>query len=246
MEIKDELEAQSIVAVLRNQLNEEKTADPWIYFKGRGRAPLSSKFNVLIYKNSKGCFKVVTTDEHTLEILVSGEKCAEKRRVRVDIDDAGIGCPIGGVLIGAYHHGKGLFLYEEIPVVFFQPPDFSQKLYVNEAERISLQLIEKLACDPKESVVYICTGYIHQRTKEALRRIGFEVQVTEIEPPLQDLLEDALKQYLKERFNFAGFYDPKIDNPVSGFAQAMHWLKENPERMRFAKTGWKFFSFAEN
>lgn len=242
MEIKDESDAERIVVILRRQLSEEKVADPWIYFKGRGRPPLSPKFNVVIYKNNKGGFKVVTTDELTLNRMVAGEECVGKRRVRVDIDDAGIGCPIGGVLIGAYHHGQNFFLYEEIPVIFFQPPAFAQKLYVEEAERISVKLIERLACDPAESIIYICTGYIHQRTKETLRRIGFEVQVTEIEPPLQELLEDALKQYLQERFNFEGFYDPKVDDPSLGFAQAMRWLREDPERMKIAKTGWKFFN----
>ena len=242
MLIPDEAEAQRLIETLIPWLEVNEPTDPWIYFKGRGKDPLSPKFNVVIYKNGKGHFKVVTTDEVTLERLVSGKDWSEGRRYRVDIDDAGIGCPVGGVLIGAYDHTGGLFLFREIPPSEFQTPHFETRHYLEAARDLAFEILVELAYPPSETVIFLCTGYIHGITKESLRNAGYEVQVTEIGPPLQDLLEMALKEVLKEEYGFGGFYDPKVDDPRRGFERSMAWLRRKPDRMVIAKTGWKIFS----
>ncbi|MCR4433059.1 MAG: hypothetical protein NUV70_03300 [Caldiserica bacterium] len=241
MEIPDQETADRFVSILREYLEEVEVPDPWIYFKGRGRLPLSPKFNVVIYRNSKGKFKIVSTDDYTLLRLLNGEGLATLKEERVDIDDAGTGCPIGGVLIGVYHHGQKKFLWREIELLFFQSPFFEEKKYLDEAARVTLELLEQLHASPENTMIYICSGHIHTKTKEILRNKGYEVLVTEIKQPLQDLLENALKDYLKSNFGFEGFFDPKKDDPREGFINAKKWLKEDPERIKFAKTGWRYF-----
>jgi hypothetical protein len=242
MHIQDEGEAQRLVDTLRGWMEEDESTDPWIYFKGRGKAPLSPKFNVVMYRNGKGHFKVVTTDEHTLVRLVNGQGWSDGRTYRVDIDDAGIGCPIGGVLIGAYDHLGKRFLSQEIPVFEFQGSLFETRHYLEVARDLSIGILDGLGYPPGETVVYLCTGYIHNLTKEALREAGYEVQVTEIGPPLQDLLENALKVTLLQEYGFSGFYDPKVDDPRRGFMRAMRWARKDPDRLRFCKTAWKVFN----
>jgi hypothetical protein len=241
VEIPDQQTADTFVSILREFLEEVNVPDPWIYFKGRGRSPLSPKFNVTIYRNNKGRFKIVSTDDHTLSRILNGQGLASSREERVDVDDAGVGCPVGGVLIGAYHHGSKKFLCQEIKVEFFQSPFFEEKRYLEEACKITMDLLTQLECDPSRTMVYICSGQIHSKSKELLRQKGFEVLVTEIKQPLQDLLEGSLKEYLKKKFGFEGFYDPKKDDPREGFNNATKWLREDPRRMRYAKTGWRYF-----
>lgn len=240
MDIQTEEQAQSLIALLRQVLDEIPTRDPWMVFRGRGRSPLSPKFNVLIYRNNKGRFKLVTTDELTLNRIAEGCELVQTRNCRVDIDDAGIGCPVGGVLIGAYKHGDG-FLWREIEPKWFQSPLFVEKMYVQRSAELAMELLETFHCPPEDTVVYLCTGYIHHQTKARLRELGYEVQVTEIQTPLQELLEESLKDYLLERFGFAGFYDPKVDNPRVGFHRAMEWIRADPQRLAWAKTGWRLF-----
>ncbi len=241
MEIPDQETADRFVSVLREFLEEVEVPDPWIYFKGRGRGALSPKFNVVIYRNNKGKFKIVSTDDYTLVRLLNRQGLFAPKEERIDLDDAGTGCPIGGVLIGIYHHGQKRFLYREIGISFFQSPLFEEKKYLDEAARISLKLLEEVGASPDDTMIYICSGHIHSKTKEILRKMGYEVMLTEIKEPLQDLLEKALKDYLKEKFQFDGFFDPKKDDPREGFQYARKWLKEDPQRIQFAKTGWRYF-----
>jgi hypothetical protein len=241
MEIPDKETAERFVSILREYLEEEKVKDPWIYFKGKGRFPLSPKFNVVIYQNSKGQFKAVSNDEHTLFRLLNRQGIASSKGERVDIDDAGTGCPIGGVLIGGFHYGQNKFIWKEIDLRFFQSPLFEEKKYLEEAARITLEILKEMGADPENTIIYICSGHIHSKTKELLRKNGYEVLVTEIKQPLQDLLENTLKEYLKEKFDFDGFFDPKKDNPREGFLKAKKWLKADPSRLQFAKTGWRYF-----
>ncbi|MGB9553700.1 MAG: hypothetical protein ACPL7L_04940, partial [bacterium] len=136
---------------------------------------------------------------------------------------------------------KNEFLWKEISPSFFQSPLFEEKKYLEEAARITLEILKELDARPQNTIIYICSGHIHSKTKEILRKNGYEVLVAEIKQPLQDLLENALKEYLKDRFDFDGFFDPKKDDPREGFLKAKKWLKENPSRLQFAKTGWRYF-----
>ncbi len=191
-----------------------------------------------VYRNAKGQLKLVTTDYHTLEQLLSGKAPSMEKVIKVD--DAGWGFPLGGVMIGAeadQHIETGM-----VDVRFFQGKPFELHAYLEEAARVTLALVEKLGGRPSDTLVEICTGYVNSRSKEVLREAGYEVKVTEITGLLQHGLEERFKEYV-ESLGYREYFDPKeTRDPASAFNKVIKWICEDPDaRMKIAKTGWKYF-----
>jgi hypothetical protein len=199
---------------------------------------VTPKWTARVYRNEKGQLKLVTTDYHTLERLLSGEPHAREKVIKVD--DAGWGFPLGGVMIGAEADGRietGI-----VDVRFFQDGPFESHAYLDEAARVTLELVRRLGGRADDTLVEICTGYVNSRSKDALRKAGFEVEVTEITGLLQHDLERRFKEYI-ESLGYHSYFDPKeARDPASSFKKVIRWVMEDPEdRMRIAKTGWKYF-----
>jgi hypothetical protein len=199
---------------------------------------VTPRWTARVYRNAKGQLKLVTTDYLTLERLLSGEAPASKKVIKVD--DAGWGFPLGGVMIGAEadeHVETGM-----VDVRFFQGKSFETHAYLDEAARVSLALVRRLGGRPQDMLVEICTGYVNSRSKEALREAGYEVHVTEITGLLQHELEARFKEYVVS-LGYREYFDPKeTRDPASAFNKVINWICEDPaERMKIAKTGWKYF-----
>ncbi|MCK4491678.1 MAG: hypothetical protein KAU03_03585, partial [Candidatus Altiarchaeales archaeon] len=147
-----------------------------------------------------------------------------------------VGSLVGGVLIRACDLKTREFVFDEIPVEFFQGNRFTRQEYLGKAAEITLNLIKRLNCDPEKTVIKICTGHINTRSKDALRKAGFEVQVDEIKDPLQTLLETQFSKYLKD----LGFDvdEGEPDDRTSSYRKALRWVKAYPLREKLAKTGW--------
>jgi hypothetical protein len=152
------------------------------------------------------------------------------------IDDAGSGDLLFGVVIGAYRPETSEFKYEVIPVRFFQYPNFRRKKYLKEATEIVFKLLNTLKLESKEPVL-ICQGYIFDETVEALKQeIDSEIRRIKVTGELQRLAETA---YLDELRNLG--YSPikeREEKRGKSFFHMLRWLKETPERLKFAKTGW--------
>jgi hypothetical protein len=153
------------------------------------------------------------------------------------VDDAGIGDLLFGVVIGAFRCETQEFKYDVVEVKYFRYPLFRSKEYLKEASRIVFQLLHKLKLEKGERI-QVCRGYIFDEAANGLKEVYGENQVDRVavtgEP--QRLTEIA---YLDEIRNLG--YEPvkeRDEKKAKSFFHMMNWLKENPEKMVYAKTGW--------
>jgi hypothetical protein len=151
------------------------------------------------------------------------------------IDDAGSGDLLFGTVIGAYRPEDDYFIYDLITVKHFQKPLYKKKTYLEEAKRISLELIERLKLREKEKII-VCTGDILNVASEALiEKYGEEVvDRGKIEGQCQKYVESA---YTNELRNIG--YEPLDERTVKwgkNFWDMYNWLKEDRRRLRYAKS----------
>jgi hypothetical protein len=151
------------------------------------------------------------------------------------IDDAGSGDLLYGTVIGAYRPEDDHFIYDLIPVKYFQQPLYLDKTYLDEAKRIALELVERLKLNEKEKII-VCTGDILNIASEALiEKYGEDiVERGKIEGQAQEYVELA---YTNELRNIG--YEPlkeRTDKWGKNFWDMYNWLKEDRSRLRFAKS----------
>lgn len=160
----------------------------------------------------------------------------EHFHLTVIIDDAGSGDLLFGVVVGAFRQETGEFKYDLIDVRFFQEI-FREKEYLQEASRVVSKLVSQFNLSPEEEV-RICQGCIFDVAAEELGKVYGESRVKRIRVvgEAQRLVEIA---YLDEIRNLG--YEPLADRENKrgqSFFHMMRWLKENPDKVIYAKTGW--------
>lgn len=153
------------------------------------------------------------------------------------IDDAGVGDLLLGALIGAYRLETGEFSYDMIEVEYFKPPDFGRKRYLKRASEIVFELLEHLRLREDEQV-QICSSFVLEKAVKDLRKkLGEDrVEVVKITGDAQRYAETA---YLDELHNLG--YEPLLDREnrrARSFFHMLSWVKKDPSRLRYAKTGW--------
>ncbi len=217
---------------------------PFVVLSVRGDGVRASpKWNARVYRDKGGHLKLVTVDLKTLQDMLEGRAPANKKRT-VFVDDAGWGFPLGGVMIGATDGvtvETGL-----VPVDYFQDGRFERHEYLEYAAMVTLGLLKRFRAYPDTTLVEICTGYVNVGSREALRKAGYEVRVTDIKGLLQDELEKRFARYVRA-LGYPGYIDPKeTHDPRKPFENVIKWIEEKPEeRMKLAKTGWKYFKKKE-
>ena len=154
----------------------------------------------------------------------------------VIVDDAGSGDLLFGVVVGAYREETGDFKYDLIDVRFYQEI-FREKEYLQESSRVVSRLVSGFNLGPDEEV-HVCQGCIFDVAAEELRKVYGEDRVKRIRVvgEAQRLVEIA---YLDEIRNLG--YEPLAEREEKrgkSFFHMMRWLKDNPEMLRYAKTGW--------
>jgi CxxC-x17-CxxC domain-containing protein len=152
------------------------------------------------------------------------------------IDDAGSGDLLFGVVIGIYREETGEFKYDLIDVKFYQDI-FCEKEYLQEASRVTAQLVEALQVKPDEEI-HVCQGNIFDVAVADLQKVLGEERVTRVRVigEAQRLVEIA---YLDEIRNLG--YEPlaeRDEKRAKSFFHMMRWLKAHPDMLRYAKTGW--------
>lgn len=155
----------------------------------------------------------------------------------VIIDDAGSGDLLFGVVVGAYREETQEFKYDLIDVKYFQTRLFHKKTYLHECSRITEQLLRSLHVKDEEKIL-LCQGYIFDEAEKDLKKTYGEnrVQRIRVTGEAQRLTEIA---YLDEIRNIG--YEPIIEREnkrAKSFFHMLRWVKENPERLIYAKTGW--------
>ncbi len=154
----------------------------------------------------------------------------------VIVDDAGSGDLLFGVVVGAYREETGDFKYDLIDVRFYQDI-FREKEYLQESSRVVSKLVTGLSLGADEEI-HICQGCIFDVAAEELKKVYGEDRVKRIRVigEAQRLVEIA---YLDEIRNLG--YEPLAEREEKrgkSFFHMMRWLKDNPEMLRYAKTGW--------
>jgi len=155
----------------------------------------------------------------------------------LQIDDAGVGDLLQGVVVGAYRPETGEFSYDLIDVEFFQPPKFSRKTYLGKASEIVMQIAGRMKLREDEPI-QICSSFILERAVRDLQeRYGKErVTITKITDTAQRFVETA---YLDEIRNLG--YEPlaeRGEKRARSFFHMLRWLNKDRRRLRHAKTGW--------
>ncbi len=163
----------------------------------------------------------------------------------IQIDDAGWGCLLGGVLIGAYREETQEFACAETPVDQFQGAAFIEKAYLSDAVDAARDVLAQLKVE-KDEPIRICTGYVLDGIRGMLEAEGYQWQTAKIVGPLQERIEGALL----ERLHALGVRDMDYETLTGkqglAYYKCLRWLKGGninarqpaPGREQFAKTGW--------
>jgi hypothetical protein len=167
----------------------------------------------------------------------------------IQIDDAGWGSLVGGVIIGACRaeSSQTQHAFREVGVTFFQGQAFKTQRYLGVAADAALELMEELGVG-KDEEVKVCTGYVLQGIRLKLTAEGYQVTQAKIGEPLQTLIE----QELLDRVLALGVEtDLETLTTKQGlyFWQCVRWLKGGdvdaqalPDRAKHCKTGWDTYS----
>jgi len=141
------------------------------------------------------------------------------------------------VVIGAFRCETQEFRYDVLDVKYFRYPRFRSKEYLKQTSKVVFQLLGRLQIK-KDEQIQICKGYVFDEAVDRLRETYGDSRIDRIkvtgEP--QRLTEIA---YLDEIRNLG--YEPVKDRDekkAKSFFHMMDWLKRNPEKLIYAKTGW--------
>jgi hypothetical protein len=155
-------------------------------------------------------------------------------RKEILIDDAGWGDPILGVVIGALKLPDRRFMERRIPVSSFQPPNFENKKYLDDAVKIAEEIVEVMRPD-RETRFKVCSGYVLSSIRIHLRERGFNVEEIEITGELQEMVERSYVEWCKE----AGVPTERLGGKRR-FWTLLEWVAKKPKiREKLVKTGWK-------
>lgn len=153
------------------------------------------------------------------------------------IDDSGWGELILGVIIGVLRQPSGDYMERRIPVIFFQPPRFERKEYLDKAVDIVKEAIDVMK-PSRDAVFKVCSGYVLSGIRKYLGEQGFNVKVTKVSGELQERVERGYLNWCRE----VGVPSRALQ-PESGknrFWALLNWVKEKPElREGLVKSGWK-------
>jgi len=150
------------------------------------------------------------------------------------IDDAGWGDLILGVVIGALKPPDYRYMERRIPVSSFQPPNFENKKYLDDAMKIADEIIEVMHPDVETSFK-VCSGYVLTSIRRHLQDRGFKVEKVEITGELQEMVERSYVRWCIE----VGVPAERLEDNRR-FWTFLEWVAERPElRETLVKTGWR-------
>ena len=159
----------------------------------------------------------------------------------VQIDDAGIGSPVGGAAIGALEVDRGLFRYKLIGEEYFQDGKHATKEYQRRTAAIIGELFEEMGIAREAYKVEICSGHIFDVARLWLDEEGYNWSSAKIDGDLQVKIENAFSDYLVS----VGVPEKirKIEVGRDQFMYLFNWVRDDPDRrVQYCKTNgnkWK-------
>jgi hypothetical protein len=160
-------------------------------------------------------------------------------RKEILVDDAGWGDLILGVVIGAlkrpaHRYIPISYMERRIPVSSFQPPNFENKRYLDDAVKIAEEIVKAMQPD-METSFKVCSGYILSSIRRHLQDQGFNVEEVEITGELQEKVERSFVRWCIE----VGVPAERLADERR-FSTLLEWVAEKPKiREKLVKTGWK-------
>jgi len=155
----------------------------------------------------------------------------------LEVDDAGWGDLLDGVVLGFLRVEDGVFLAKVIDVKFFQPPFFAKKLYLAEAVKLAQEALKELATKKGEEI-RICTAPVLEKVRETMTEEGYKIVPTKIVGELQCRVETAFIERLEE------LGVPRNTVPLDPckdrFYAQLRWVHGDlVRREKYVKTAWK-------
>ena len=198
-------------------------------YQGNGDK-VPANFRVSIYQGRKG-YSVVSTCKHELQELISGRNPWNKKAKRiVQIDDAGFGCIIGGVMIGLHDCQNDGIYTEIIPPEIFRK---EKQIYLKAITQACLNLLQRRGIKEDGSIIEMCTSYVFTDAREKLRKVRWDVRSAQIKGYFQDRLEDEYKRYLKKEFEIPDGLE--ITDHLSLYHYYRRRIEKEPELIKHVK-----------
>lgn len=155
----------------------------------------------------------------------------------IEVDDAGWGDLLDGVVLGFLRTEDGFFLTKIIDVKFFQPPCFAKKLYLDEGAKLAQEALKELGAKKGEEI-RICTAPVLEKVRETMTKEGYKVVPSKIEGLLQLRVETAFIERL-EKLGVTVNTVP-LDPCKDRFYAQLRWIHGDlVHRERYVKTAWK-------
>jgi hypothetical protein len=155
-------------------------------------------------------------------------------RKEILIDDAGWGDFVLGVVIGALKLPDRRYMERRIPVSSFQPSNFENKRYLDDAVKIAQEIVKVMQPD-SETRFKVCSGYVLSSIRGYLRDQGFSLEEVEITGELQEMVEKSFVRWCAE----VGIPTERLEDKRRFWA-LLEWVAEEPKnRENLVKTGWK-------
>ncbi len=173
----------------------------------------------------------------------------------IQINYAGWGSLVGGLVLGCYRFETDAFAAGLIESEFFQNSDrqdpnrFSRKAYLAEAVRVTATCLQQLQPTVDEPLA-VSSGYPLTGMHDWLTEAGYTWQIGAANTHLQALLAEELQRHLAE-LGLHVSLDLLTDPKKAGLLWwvQVRWLKGGdvnrrgvePERARFCQTGWEHY-----
>ncbi len=155
----------------------------------------------------------------------------------IQIDDSGSGSLIGGTCIGALRKETGEYLFDIIPLEYYQNESFDKKIYLDKVVQMTQIFFKKLNVSQDEEIE-VCRGYMFDKLTPWLKENNYKFSSTVIGEPLQSKIEKTFEEYSislglpKEFLSYTKY-------PFH-FHRLLRWVYADYEnRVNLCKTGWK-------
>jgi len=149
------------------------------------------------------------------------------------IDAYGWGDLLLGVVVGALKPPEPMLFERRIPTSSFQPPNFKNKKYLEDAVKIANEIVEVMQPTP-ETCIKVCSEYVLSSVGAYLMSRGFKVQRIESTGELKQLVEQGYVRWCIEK----GVPEEILKNKKR-FWTFLEWVAEKPHlRESLVKTGW--------
>ena len=149
------------------------------------------------------------------------------------IDASGWGDLLLGVVVGALKPPDPMLMERRIPTSSFQPPNFGNKKYLDDAVKIADAVVEVMQPDAG-TCIKVCSEYVLSKVRGHLQNQGFTVQKVEATGELKRMVERGYVRWCVEEG-----VPEEILQDKRRFWTFLKWVAERPHlREQLVKTGW--------